>query len=627
MPRQPVRHPRVWVVALPIAFCLAVLVIAGRTQIIAFAREGANPGAILAVVAAAAVFPISAMAYQIFQRETQLIELQRDFELLGIIRRSPDAGISEDLSRRYSQIYNPWNFAIHTMLVVLLTVFGMSLFFWPPDATLLDAKAQHAMRYGFLGAYTFAVQLLYRRYTTLDLQPTVYLNCAITLIVGLVFNYAAFEALGKLAGGGADAIPSTGAAAGIEAVVAFSLGYFPYLAITWFNQLAHNALNRRQRRSDSLPLGMVDGISEFHETRLRDEGIDNIQNLSSARIDELLLNTRFTAQQVIEWVDQAILYVYLEPNEIESFRRGGVRTISDFQAFWGSCSLDLISDGKVVVSKDDVRQARQAHAQQLQSTCEHLDILYRTTLEGPNMAYVSNYWKNSKDLAQEVHRYALERQKELTRAMFQAAQVVYRTAGDGSHPSSETIVSLISATASAFEEHSGDADLLMTRAMMADHAGEYDKAMGLYREVIKQAPNRTDCKNALAWLFASKWRRPEYLDEAVRLAQEAIALARRQGHSSDVPSLLDTLATAEIRLAENAKDATERARHLDVAEQYLHEADRAPASQRWPTNPAAVAGHLQEIKVLRERFKDRPATPPAAPISSINETKTPDDRR
>ena len=607
-----------------VALCVGVLLTAARSQLSEFIGDGANAGAVLVLVTAAAVFPISAMAYQVFQRETQLIELQRDFELLGIVRRdsgsqnpgannagSPnaDSGISKDLERRYAQIYNPWNFAIHSMLVVLVTVLGVSLFFWPPDQSLIDEKAQLAMRYGFLGAYIFAVQLLYRRYTTLDLQPTVYLNCAITLIAGFVFNYAAFEALGKLTSTGDSAVPSTGAAAGIEAVVAFSLGYFPYLAIAWFNHLAHSALSRRQRRSESLQLGLIDGISEFHETRLRDEGIDNIQNLAAARIDELLLNTRFTAQEVIEWVDQAILYLYLEPNEIESFRRGGVRTISDFQAFWGSCCLESIVNGRVVASAEDVRQARQAHAQQLQSTAERLDVLYRTTLEGPNMAYVANYWKNSKDLAQAVHQYALERQKKLViGAMLEATRVVCRdgAAVDGLNGGSTAVVDFISATASVFEEHNADSDLLMTRAMMADHSGQHGRAIELYRQLIAQAPQRTDARNQLAWLFAHKLKNPENLAEALTIAQEAVRLARVQRLERDLPSFLDTLATVEIRLAENEQDATKRGQYLDSAEARLREADRTPSEKRWPTNPAAVQGHLREIEKLREGTKKEP---------------------
>jgi hypothetical protein len=367
-----------------VAFCILVVVMTGWDKLDPF-RLHQNPGAFLLIFATAGIFPISALGYQIFQRETQLEELKRDFKLCEL----EDEG---DLLKLYNSTYNPWNFAIHSALVVLLTVLGLSLFFWPPS--LLDVNTLQAMRYGFVGAYVFSVQLIYRRYTTLDLQPTVYLNCALTLIAGLVFNYVAFKTISSPSPS-TDKPLTAGAEAGIAAIVAFSLGYFPYLAIGWFNRLAHGALGMRQRQSDQLQLGLIDGISQLHEIRLRDEGIDNIQNLASVRIDELLVNTRFTAQQITEWVDQAVLYLYLEPGEIESFRRGRVRTISDFQAYWGSYRVELVNKlGCVAKIPSELQQARQSRAQQLQSTCEHLDILYETTKDGPNMAYVKTCRKN-----------------------------------------------------------------------------------------------------------------------------------------------------------------------------------------------------------------------------------------
>ena len=87
------------------------------------------------------------------------------------------------------------------------------------------------------------------------------------------------------------------------AILAFSIGYFPNIAIRWFNKLSNAAIGLDERRSIQLPLSMIDGISQWHENRLMDNGIDNIQNLASVDILDLLVNTTFTAQQVIDWID------------------------------------------------------------------------------------------------------------------------------------------------------------------------------------------------------------------------------------------------------------------------------------------------------------------------------------
>ena len=617
----PDRDPRVLVIKLVVAFCLLIVLMAGRDQLNAFILHNQHPRIFLLILATAGIFPISALAYQIFQRETQLQDLQRDFELLGIIRRDPEGAVSEDILRRYSRTYNPWNFTIHVTLVVLLTVLGLSLFFWPPGTgttDLLDVNTLQAMRYGFVGAYVFSVQLIYRRYTTLDLQPTVYLNCVLTLIAGLVFNYVAFETISSVSLSTDKSSPTTGAEAGIAAIVAFSLGYFPYLAIGWFNRLAHGALAMSQRRSDQLQLGLIDGISQLHETRLRDEGIDNIQNLASVRIDELLLNTRFTAQQVIEWVDQAVLYLYLEPSAIESFRRGGVRTISDFQAYWGPYSVERVNKefgdqvlGSVVKIVDELREARQSQAQQLQSTCEHLDILYRTTLEGPNMAYVENYWKNTKELAQVVQQSVLGERKAAIQAILAVGKQVYEVGR--MHPDDESVrsaagklTSLILSDTSfdhLVDEQEIGPDVLVSQAWLVGNAGDYDRATKIYKRVIEQYPDHAMARNNLAFVYADNLRRSEHLDEALRLAEEAVRLGRERGQAIDVPGYLDTLATVKIRLAENETDIVKKRSLLDEAEAHLREADAAPADKRWPTNKKEVDEHFKEINALRSKLE------------------------
>ena len=258
----------------------------------------------------------------------------------------------------------------------------------------IDENTLRAMQFGFIGAYIYSIYLVYRRYTTSDLQPAVYMYCFLTMIAGIAFNFVAFTAISGLAE--AEATQSaTGLAGGVLAVVAFSLGYFPYLAIRWFNRIGHSALGMQQRRAEDLPLGLIDGISQFHESRLRDEGIDNVQNLASTALDQLLINTRFSAQQVVEWVDQAVLYLYLDLNEIDSFRRGGVRSFSDLYDLWKAyCPSSRPIEPEVdedAVGSDE----RKNIALQFQSTPERLDALFKATQLGPNVAHIKKLLEKS----------------------------------------------------------------------------------------------------------------------------------------------------------------------------------------------------------------------------------------
>jgi hypothetical protein len=58
-----------------------------------------------------------------------------------------------------------------------------------------------------------------------------------------------------------------------------------------------------------LPLGGLCGMTVWHEARLQEEGIENIANLATADLVDLLLSTKFPAARLVEWVDAAILIV------------------------------------------------------------------------------------------------------------------------------------------------------------------------------------------------------------------------------------------------------------------------------------------------------------------------------
>lgn len=373
---------------------------------------------LILIVTLGSVFPISAALYLAFQREYELRELRKDFKLLGL---KSSAALVEHYSQRYTWL----EFALHSLLPAVLTGIGViPLVASAAGETVvgLNQTVVDALGYGFLGAYIFSIQLIYRRYTTFDLQPSVYMNCTLTLIAGLAFNYTAFKAVAGLGGGDTP----QGVAAGLSAVVAFSLGYFPLMAIRWFDRLTNAALGNEGPRIDSLPLSVIDGVSQLHETRLRDEGVDNVQNLASVKIDRLLASTRFNAQQVIEWIDQAILHSYIDPGNIESFRHCGVRKVSDFIELWKPYHVAPVTDeaGRRRTPQMDERfaEARRNRALQLQSTPEYLDALYLAARTGPNIAYIEIYWQNLKESAQERAAMAVDEASKEIQSVVTATQ-------------------------------------------------------------------------------------------------------------------------------------------------------------------------------------------------------------
>jgi tetratricopeptide (TPR) repeat protein len=521
------------------------------------------PVAALMLLLMVGLFPLSAIAFARLEAPLLIEQLQRDTCLLGAPERMQSAGSYSARRWNYS------SYAVHYCPAMVATALGVGLFFL--DAKLnkqvFDVNTLQAMRYGFLGAYVYCLGLIYRRYTTLDLQPHVYLYCATGLITGIVFNYVAFEAIASVIVSSGDeqqnAAELTGLGGAASAVLAFSLGYFPNLAIRWFGRLSRTSLGERQRRSDELPLALIDGISVLHEGRLKDEGIDNLQNLATANIRDLLASTPFSAQEIVEWIDQAVLYLYLDPGQIESFRRAGVRSVSDFGDLWRNLyvSYELQPDGSVL--ERPKRQAgavesafetrRKAIAQQLQSTEERLDGLYLATREGPNMDVVRTYWQNVQDLSTRA-RTSLVRQ--ICRGV---GRKLRESSRDGAAATTNEILNQVAETlfrvfaAGGEGEWSAEvtAESIYGEAWLNILSGRPVEARGLFEQCIREFPESPAAYNDLAWLLLETLNQPTLYGKALEYAEKAVELSREsEANIRELPGYLDTLALARIRLAQ-----------------------------------------------------------------------------
>jgi hypothetical protein len=73
--------------------------------------------------------------------------------------------------------------------------------------------------------------------------------------------------------------------------------------------------------SPDYPLNQIEGLNIWYEARLLEEGIEDMQNLTTANLVDVILHTRVPVSRVVDWVDQAHLYMRLDRTERTSRER------------------------------------------------------------------------------------------------------------------------------------------------------------------------------------------------------------------------------------------------------------------------------------------------------------------
>ena len=123
--------------------------------------------------------------------------------------------------------------------------------------------------------------------------------------------------------------------------MSFLTGMLPEQALLYLQERSRIFANAGAARSRELPLTAIEGINTFHKVRLGEVAIDNVQNLAEVNLMELLLRTPFPANQLIDWIAQAKLQVFLK-DDLEKLRGIGIRNAFDFVAE-GPERLDAIA--------------------------------------------------------------------------------------------------------------------------------------------------------------------------------------------------------------------------------------------------------------------------------------------
>ena len=198
------------------------------------------------------------------------------------------------------------------------------------DIKLLPSPllVERPLQLGFIGAYFFVVNMIVRRYFQDDLRADAYLN-AVTRVVSVVLIVVVLSLIWP-----------AGWSAELLAGVAFLVGIFPQTGISLIRLIVAQRLHVEKYIKSlhvDYPLSDLDGLNVWYESRLLEVGIEDMQNLATASLVDLLLRTRIPVGRLVDWIDQAHLYLRVTDDERrKTLRAYGVRNATDLEAAFGT---------------------------------------------------------------------------------------------------------------------------------------------------------------------------------------------------------------------------------------------------------------------------------------------------
>jgi hypothetical protein len=253
-----------------------------------------------------------------------------------------------------------------------------------------------ALRFGFLGAYMFIIEMLTRRYFQDDLKTGAYLSGA-TRILSTTILIAALHQVWP------DSL-----SASQEVAFAFIIGVFPTVGLQAIQSLIAIPLRQlvRSLRKEH-PLSDLDGLNIWYESRLVEEGIEDMQNLATANIVDVMLRTRVPVDRLVDWIDQAVFDLHVRDGKGEEsdrlrLRRLGIRTATDLE--------DALLPGDETVSNGSAPTPSepQDFVGKMESVLNREDeklpsitfSIWKTLAREPNLYHVRQWKQTTKRLGQ-----------------------------------------------------------------------------------------------------------------------------------------------------------------------------------------------------------------------------------
>lgn len=284
----------------------------------------------------------------------------------------------------YTRFYD-WKAYVLPVLLNMVSVLGPlgGLLWWANSQSLAALPAvwglllepARAALFGWIGAYLWGHADMIRRYGIIDLTPVSLYEAWLRLWIGGV--------VGAIVG--AVVLPP------VDLLVALGVGAFPVRSlVSWLQRQSGSRLGITQpdTADEASDLHALQGLSADVISRLAEENISSAHHLALANPIRLLLKTSFEWTLILDWIDQAILFIYVG-DKIVALRQAGIR-----------CAMELSDLNDYAESTDaayrdrgDAIRAEVGRLLGLDASC--LQNLIDTLCVDPQLDFVYSLWEEA----------------------------------------------------------------------------------------------------------------------------------------------------------------------------------------------------------------------------------------
>ncbi len=218
--------------------------------------------------------------------------------------------------------------------------------------------------YGFLGGWFYSLYSVVNRYRSSDIPSGLVLQLAFQVLISGAVAYFLVTVTPEA----------------FDAAAAFAVGFVPYRKLTgWFQRMGEKRLAAikipglspkpkppaggkegvpEKQEPESKNLSELQGVTREHKERLEEEGILTIQNLALTNPLSLFLVTSYRMSQIIDWIDQAYLRIYVNAEAAALLAPMGIRGIIELKEAIDDLSKEEFLESLAKALKTDKTSAK-----------------------------------------------------------------------------------------------------------------------------------------------------------------------------------------------------------------------------------------------------------------------------